>query len=200
MKAKQSTKLLLAAGVALAFGAGSVQAQESALSYNYVEALYQDGDVRGRDHDAIKVRASFSLNDSFFLKGTATRGETDRNVNAAGKMRIREYTAGIGYRVPINSTADLVTGFEYVHGEHRYPAGDRDRQGFAADMGLRAMVRDNIELQGGVIYRDAKDFGGDVGLHAEARLHMSPQFSITLGYQKIQRDSEGAHAGIRFSF
>jgi|SRR5690554_1401511 len=194
MKAKKSTKLLLATGVALALGAGSVQAQQSALSYNYVEGLYHDGEVRGHDYDAAGARVSFTLTDSFFIKGSAIRGRTDHYVGSS-KPRVRGYSGGVGYRVAINQATDLVTGFEYV----REKLGNNDRKGFAADMGVRTMYRDNIEFQGGLVYRDAKDFGGDLGFQLETRLHLTPQFAVTLGYADVD-DLDGLHAGLRINF
>lgn len=199
MKAIKPTKMMLIAGAALAFGAGSVHAQQSSLSYNYVDALYHEGEVLGRDQDALSLRASFALNDSFFIKGSMIRGETDHNVNQFGKLKLRGYSGGLGYRVPINQTTDLVTGFEYVREDYRFPGNTRDRKGFAADMGLRTMFRDNIEFQGGVIYRDAKDFGGDLGFQLETRLHLTPMFAVTLGYQDVD-EVDGVHAGLRLNF
>lgn len=199
MKANKPTKMLLATGIALAIGAGSVHAQESSLSYNYLDVLYHDGEVRGLDQDAIGARASFALNDSFFLKGSMIRGETDHNVSPAGKLRLRGYSAGLGYRVAINQSTDLVTGFEYVREDYRYPARSRDRKGFAADMGIRTMFTDNVEFQGGIVYRDARDFDGDLGFQLETRVHLSPMFAVTLGYQDID-EVDGLHAGLRLSF
>lgn len=199
MKAKKPTKLLLAAGIALAFGAGSVQAQQSSLSYNYVDVLYHDGEVLGHDQEAVGARLSFALSDSFFVKGSMIRGKTDRNVTPAGKLRLRGYSAGLGYRVAINQSTDLVTGFEYVREDYRYPARSRDRKGFAADMGIRTMFTDNLEFQGGIVYRDARDFNGDLGFQLETRLHLSPMFAVTLGYQDVD-EVDGLHAGVRLSF
>lgn len=200
MKAKKPTNMLLAAGIALAFGAGSVQAQQSSLSYNFVDVLYHDGEVLGRDQEAVGARVSFALNESFFLKGSMIRGKTDHNVSPAGKLRLRGYSAGVGYRVAINQSTDLVTGFEYVREDYRFPAvRSRDRKGFAADMGIRTMFTDNVEFQGGIVYRDARDFNGDLGFQLETRLHLSPMFAVTLGYQDVD-EVDGLHAGLRFSF
>ena len=57
--------------------AGSALAQQpgnSALSYDYLDLGYTEGEIFDEDYSAYGVRGAFSISPSFFLKGSYSTG------------------------------------------------------------------------------------------------------------------------------
>jgi hypothetical protein len=201
MKFKVSS-IIIAVGASSLLFAGTASAQQSALSYTYVEGNITKGEIQGFDYTTYGVGLSFALGDTLFLKGTVAEGESDRVVFRdvfSDKVDINSYTLGIGAHIPISSRSDFVSSVSYIKNEVGYRGFNQDADGYGIDAGVRSMLNDWIEIQAGINYVDGSNMDGKVGFSADAKFYLTPRFSLNVGY--AERDKiDGISAGLRFNF
>lgn len=201
MKFKVSS-IIIAIGASSLLLAGTASAQQSALSYNYVEGNITKGEISDFDFTTYGAELSIELGDTLFVKGSIAEGESDDEVFGgvfSDNVDITAYTVGIGAHLPISARTDFVTEVSYIKNEIGYRGFDQDADGYGVDAGIRTMLSDSVELAASVNYVDGDDIDGEVGFTADARFYMSQRLSLSLGY--AERDEvNGMTAGLRFNF
>ena len=198
-------KTLLCTGLVAFFAAGgNAYAQQSSISYDYVEAAVTKGEVLDEDFTGVGVAASFSITESFFMKGTYSVGESDDKYqfgfgSQADEIELSGFTFGVGFHAPLSNTTDFVTSLSYVNSEVEFGNVSDDANGYNADIGLRSMVMSNLELEAIIAYTDGSDVDGDVSFEASARFYITPAFAVSIGYSDGD-DVSGISAGLRLNF
>ncbi len=143
----------------------AASAYADGLNYTYIQASYGqvelDDSVIDVDGDAFGINGSFAVSDSIHLFGEYQTAELDFNVD----LNLLE--AGLGYRVPISDTMDIVGRLAYVNIEVEPPGGPSDDEnGYGIGVGLRGAMSDKIEWNGGLDYVDFSDSSGETRVSA----------------------------------
>lgn len=145
------------------------------ISYNFIEARYQEIDVDGGvfggfdiDGDGYGIGGAFELNENWFLAASYGKADFDFGVD------LDEIMLGAGYHVPISDNADFYGMFSYINSE--LSAGGPvsvDEDGYAATIGVRGMIGDRFELTGSLAYVDFGDGGDTTAFGAGALYNFS---------------------------
>lgn len=193
---------IMAVGVSSLLLAGTASAQQSALSYNYIEGNVTKGEISDFDFTTIGAELSIALGDALFVKGSVAEGESDDKIfggQFSDNIDISAYTLGLGAHLPISSRTDFVTEVSYIKNEVGYRGFDQDADGYGVEAGIRTMLSDSVELAGSVNYVDGDDIDGEIGFALDARFYLSQRLSLSVGY--AERDEvTGLAAGVRFNF
>lgn len=185
--------------------AGAAQAQQagtSALSYDYLDLGYTEGEIFDEDYSSYGFNAAFSISPAFFLKGGYSTGESDRSFfigNGSEPIEVDNYSLGLGYHTPLSSYTDLVAGVSYLGSEGEFAGFEEEGDGYGANLGIRTMLTNNVEVEGGINYVDGDDIDGEVGYDITARIYLTEQVSLNAGYAEIKEQS-GVRAGVRLNF
>lgn len=201
MKFKVSS-IIVAVGASSLLLAGTAAAQQTALSYNYVEGNITKGEISDFDYTTYGAELSIALGDTLFVKGTLAEGESDDEVFgglSSDNVDISAYTLGLGAHLPISSRTDFVTEVSYIKNEIGFRGFNQDADGYGVDAGIRTMLSDSVELAAGVNYVDGDDIDGELGFSADARFYLSNRLSLSVGYAE-RDDVDGISAGLRFNF
>lgn len=197
------SKTTIVLGLAISFAIPSyAQAQQTGISYDYVEVGVLKGEVLDEDFTGYGIMGSFSINDSFFAKGSYSSGESDDEFGSGfsrDNIEVTGFTFGVGYHTPLGSSTDFVAGVDYVNAEVEFANISEDANGYGVNLGLRSMVMSNLELEAQVIYTDGSDSDGEVSFSADAKFFITPRFALTVGYVDGD-DSSGVAAGLRLNF
>lgn len=196
---------LLALGIASVISSGALNAQDAELSYDYFGLEYTEGELLGEDFTGYGAELSVSINESFFLKGTASTAENDRDFlfqQWTGKPELRNYSAGLGFHAPISDRMDFVTGVKYIRSELKFAGNKQKADGYGIDAGVRAMLTRSLELEAMANYIDGDDFEEEFGYRANLRFHITPAFSLSAGYFDGDDGdaADGWVAGVRLNF
>ena len=132
------------------------------ISYNYIQAGYQEIDIDGGfvggldiDGDGYGVGGSFELNENWFIAASYSKADFDFGVD------VDELMLGAGYHVPISDNADFYGMFSYINAEASASGfASIEEDGYAATIGLRGMIGERFELNGSLAYVDFGN-GGD---------------------------------------
>ena len=132
------------------------------ISYNYIEAGYQeidiDDDLLGGfdvDGDGYGIGGSFELNENWFIGASYSKADFDFGVD------LTQLSLGAGYHVPLTDNTDFYGTLAFVRAEVSTSGfGSVDDDGYAATIGVRGMIGDRFELNGSLGYVDLGD-GGD---------------------------------------
>lgn len=196
-------KSALLCGAVAAFAlASQAQAQNTQVSYDYLEISATQGEILDTDFTGYSATASFSLSDSVFMSASYSDGETDDKIGfgfGASKVEARGFDFGFGYHMPISSSTDFVTRLSYVRAEAEYAGFSDDANGYGVDLGVRSFVLPNLELEALAVYSDGSDMDGEVGLNINAKFFITPAFALIVGYSDGD-DTNGVSAGLRFNF
>jgi len=181
-------KFYLAAVLSALF-ASTAYAQKAPFSYDYVEATYEMGEADlGNGNDltisSFGVNVSKSLNDTFFVAGSATYNDVDD----AGHFE--NYSLGLGGKISVTNSTDLVGQIAYTYWDM-----DEGINGVLAAVGIRHKLADAVEVNGGYAHTELEDgsFGAFVvGL----RYKFSDSFSAGLNYKHWTGDIDGNQYGV----
>jgi len=152
-------------------------AMAEGLSYNYLDGSYQRVDVDSPDIDG----DGFSIGGSFELGGNmhffADYGSTDFDLG----IDINELSIGVGFHTDLTPTLDFVANLAYLRLDadaSGFSLSDED--GIGAEIGLRSMLSDRLELAGFIQYADLGDGGDDTSLRGEAWYSFTENFAVGL--------------------
>lgn len=196
------SSIIIAVGASSLLLAGTASAQQSPLSYSYIEGNITKGEISNFDYTTYGAELSFELGDTLFIKGSVAEGESDDGIFNGlfeDDIDVRIYTIGLGAHLPISERTDFVTEVSYIKNELGFRGADLDADGYGVDVGIRSMLTNSIELAAAVNYIDGDDFDGELGFSADARFYMSPRLSLSVGYSDLD-EVEGITAGVRFNF
>lgn len=170
--------------------------QEPQFNYSYVEIGYDenDYDVGGGDidGDGLTLSGSYEINDDWHVFASYGTSDLDFNID------IDTLAVGAGYVFPLRDDIDLYGRVLYINQDIDAPgAGDLDEDGLGLQFRIRAMVADELEVEGGIQYIDVGD--NDTSLQIGARYYFTDQFSAGVGLT-LAGDTDGIGINARFSF
>jgi hypothetical protein len=168
---------------ALAFGAQAVSADE--FSYNLVEGSYISGD----DYDGFGIAGSLELAPQIFGHASLDAIEFDGGFD--GSL----LGMGIGYTISVNERFDVIGTGSIKRFKFDGSNGDF---GFGVGLAARALLVEQLELQGGLEYVDVDTYS-DTTFRVGGRWNFTPAFALGLDYQDNDMGS-AVRAVARFDF
>jgi hypothetical protein len=171
------------------------------ISYNFIEAGYQEIDVDGGfvggldiDGDGYGVGGSFELNENWFIAASYSKANFDFGVD------LDQLMLGTGYHVPISDNADFYGMFSFINAEASVDGGGSvDEDGYAATIGLRGMIGERFELNGSLAYVDLGNGGDTFAFGAGALYNFSDAFAAGVSID-IDEDVTAYGVGFRVYF
>jgi hypothetical protein len=179
------------------------EAQESAatrpaspqFNYSYVELGYQETEFQvgnaDVDGDGLSLSGSFEINDDWHA--FASYGNADLDSGAD----VDTWALGGGYAFPLRQDVDLYGRVLYLKLDVDPGALAADDDGLALQFRIRALVTDELELEGGIQYVEVED--SDTSLQVGARYYFTDTFSAGLGLT-LAGDADGIGINARYSF
>ena len=200
-------RILFAGGLPALMLAGSIAtAHAEGPRYTYADLAYAHIklDVAGRDRsgDGVLVGGSVAVSEMVHLFGSYTYAEFDFNSGGFGDADIdyRNVTVGAGLNYGISSTVDFVGRLAYVTARAKRRSFKVDEDGYGLSAGVRAMVTEQVELNGFVNYVDlGSDIGDDTSVSIGALYNFTDLFAVGLGGE-FGGDARAITAGVRFYF
>ena len=158
------------------------------MEYTYVEANYIVTDSHDLDETlkGVELTGSLELPLNFFGQVTYTRQTNDADVDV--------WKIGAGYHLPVGSRLDAYGILSYVHAEVSDGIDDSE-DGAAAELGLRFMLLQNLEVNGAAKWIDLNE--DDYGLAVGARWYLIDRLSFGGRLESIDSDTTVA-LGARF--
>jgi outer membrane receptor protein involved in Fe transport len=189
-------KLLISAttcAAALSFAA--IPATAAELHYDYLEGGYESVDLDNPsvDGDGLFLGGSLLVTQSLFLNAEYEYADFDRGVDA------RSLQIGVGVRFPAAPDIDLTLTGGYVDAEVDTRFGDFDDDGLFVGGGVRWLVNDQVELNGGLEYVDLDESGDDVVVKLGGVVHLQRQLALVAGVD-IADDADTIKLGLRYHF
>ena len=138
----------------------SATAMAEGPSYSYIQADYQDRDVDigggiDADGDGFGVSGSIAINDSWFLFAGYASAELELGPPFNVDVDLDQKTLGGGWNSAISDTTDWFATLAYVDQGRSAPGlGSDSDSGIGASVGIRSMMRPNLELFGSIGYVD----------------------------------------------
>jgi hypothetical protein len=171
--------------------------QSSQFNYSYVELAYDesDFDLGGGgdiDGDGLTLSGSFEINDEWHVFASYGNADLDFGID------IDTWAIGGGYAFPLRDDVDIYGRVLYINTEADVPGpGDPDEDGLGLQARIRAMLTDELEVEGGIQHLDVGD--SDTSLQVSARYHFTSQLSAGIGLT-FAGDTDGLGINARFSF
>lgn len=171
------------------------------ISYNYIEAGYQEIEIDGGfvggadiDGDGYGLGVSFELNENWFIAASYAKADFDFGVD------LDQLSVGAGYHVPISENADFYGALSFVRAEASASGfGSVDDDGYSATIGLRGMIGERFELNGSLAYVDFGD-GGDTTAFGAGALYSFTD-AVAAGFSIETDDDVTAYGlGLRIYF
>lgn len=202
------TKRLLAltSSVLLAVAASVTHAK--GLNYTYAEAGYSYLDADDFDANGATVKLSFAALDFIHLKFDYTRFWVDDYKGASSDPDLDRFVIGAGGNFSLTEKIDLVGTVSFVDrewsngsrsgGTKNFNNSDRGHQ---TDLGIRAQITKDLELNGAVTYLDIDDFEASVGVGAGVVYKLNKKFALTGNARHFSNEDETeAFLGVRLNF
>jgi len=186
---------MIAATSAALLTLGASLASAAELHYDYIEGGYESVDLDNPsvDGDGLFLGGSVLVTQSLFLRAEYEYADFDRGVDA------RELDLGVGVRFPAAPDIDLTLSGGYVDAEVDTRFGDFDDDGFFVGGGVRWLVNDQVELNGGLDYVDLDESGDDVVVKLGGVVHLQRQLALVAGVD-IADDADTIKLGLRYHF
>jgi hypothetical protein len=179
------------------------EAQESAttrpassqFNYTYVELGYDETEYQAGntdvDGDGLTLSGSFEINDDWHAFASYGTADLDFGID------LDTFVIGAGYAFPLRQDVDLYGRVLYLNLDADVGALGADEDGLGLQFRIRALVTDELELEGGVQYVDIED--SDTSLQVGARYYFTETFSAGIGLT-IAGDTDGIGINARYSF
>jgi hypothetical protein len=164
------------------------------MSYSYVDAAYVETDIDNAPKaDGFALRGSVGFAENWFVFA-------DYAAQSVQGIDIDSYDVGFGGHYAINDSLDVVGRLGYTKIELDAGAGlSADDDGYLLDLGLRGLVTEGVELEGGIHYTDFSDGGDDTGFYFGGRFHFNKTWAVGAEYQSGD-DTDSILAYVRASF
>jgi hypothetical protein len=200
MKRNFSKALGVTGGLAALLLAGGAQAQDGP-NYNYLQFgyLHVDFDDTDVDGEAWSLGGSAAITDMFHVIGSYDDGDLDGDFGVDVDFSRLRLGAGINYA--LTSTTDLVGDLYYLDVEVDPDGpGEADEDGFGLKAGVRSMLSDQLELNGGLRYEDlGGDLDDETSIYAGAVYSFTEQWGV-YGGAEFGDDASEYGIGARFYF
>ena len=167
--------------------------QSSQFNYSYVELSYDETEIGANiDGDGLTLSGSFEINDEWHA--FASFGNADYDFG----FDVDTWALGAGYVFPLQDDIDLYGRVLYIDREADGPGGGGgDDDGLGLQFRIRALVTDELELEGGIQYVEVGEH--DTSRQAVARYYISEHLSAAVGLT-FGGDTDGIGINARYSF
>ena len=150
------------------------------ISYNYVDLGVQrielDSGGIDVDGDGFGIGGSFEIAEDWFLQAGFGTADFDFGID------LDQTVVGIGYKRPMTTTSDVYATVNYVRAEVSASGfGSADDDGFGISVGVRAMLTDTFELNGGLGYVDFDEGGDNTSVNAGGLYSFTDTFALGFG-------------------
>ena len=164
------------------------------MSYSYVDAAYVETDIdNAPSADGFGLRGSVGFAENWFVFA-------DYASQSVQGIDLDSYDVGVGGHYGLNERLDLVGRLGYTKLELDAGGGfDADDDGYLLDLGLRGLVTEGVELEGGLHYTDFDEGGDDTGFYFGGRFHFNKTWAVGAEYQSGE-DTDTILAYVRASF
>lgn len=177
----------------LLLAAAPIAAQAEDMSYSFVDLGYAETNLDGGPTgDGFGLRGSIGFAENFFAFADYL------NQDIAG-VDIDVYSVGLGGRLEIAESVDLVGKAGYLKAEGEAGGFTADDSGYLVSAGVRARPASQFELEGNVIYRDFGGGADDTAVAVGARYFFTDMFAVNAEYE-LSDDVDTWFAGVRLSF
>ena len=178
----------------------SVSAEENRVSWTYLGALYQSGEIDSAgdlDFDGFRLEGSLGLGSLFHVKaswdqldpdsvddgmgGTISAPDIDiYGVGGGIHSRERSFSVGNvdGFRPKIPTYYTFFLDGEYLRSE----AGSSDANGWAVDLGFRAVNFTRWEVAAAVGYEDFEDADGEFTVSGDILFKLFEHLQLQGGF------------------
>jgi len=170
----------------------STAAMADGPGYNYLQGSYtqletddvfSDFGLNEPKMTGTGFAASYGLNDNWFI-AAGFNSIDDDYYNA--KLENDNKNIGVGYRLPVSATTDLVFSVDYLKVDFTVSAdGDHDSfndDGRAYGMGIRSMVAENFELSAAYSRVEMDEGEGSNNITVSGQYYVSKNWSLGLAY------------------
>jgi hypothetical protein len=185
---------ILCGAALLAF---SLAAAAEAPSYSYIQAGYVEIDLDNSfgdiDGNGFTAGGSVPLSDQWHVFAGYSSSDFDFNVD------IDEFTIGGGWHRAITGRTDFVAELGYVRADASTNGFSIDDNGLAAGVGVRSMLRDNLELFGSINHVELDEAGGGTSVGGGLWYIVSGNLALGLAAE-FDDDATAYGAGIRLYF
>lgn len=176
----KKTSLLAVLALATLGFAGPAAAD---IDYTYVDLAYHDIDFDGVAGDGFSLGGSYALGNTAYISGGyGTHGFDESGVS----FDATQLNIAFGGHWALSNTADWIAEAGVIRDDSDlsisgFGSGEESDTGFFLSTGLRVMVTDRLELNGGLTYADIyNDNSTAFGLGA--RYEFTDSFSVGFGY------------------
>ena len=167
----------------------------SQFNYSYVELGYDETEFQvgnaDIDGDGLTLSGSFEINDDWHAFASYGNADLDFGID------VDTWVLGAGYAFPLRQDVDLYGRVLYLKVDADVGALAADEDGLGLQFRIRALVTDELELEGGIQYVDIED--SDTSLQVGARYHFTETFSAGVGLT-VAGDADGIGINARYSF
>lgn len=146
------------------------------FNYNYVQISYGEAEIDntgGLDGDGPGIFGSVALSEKIHLFGEYQVADFGQGVD------LGQLEAGLGYVFNVSETVDIIAKAAYVNMEVDTPQGSVDENGYAIGAGIRGMLTERVELNGGLDLVDLDE--SDSETRAKAGILFNITDSISVG-------------------
>ncbi len=183
-----SLSSVLLAGIAF-------NAQAADFNYNYVEGAYENYDLDGTDADVGRLSGSYEITPNLNIIGEYATGDID-NTAGGSDLDFEETAIGMEYHTSIAPKTDLTTNLKYINQDNDI---SNSSDGYGVGVGVRHWLKDNIEVDANVDYKDVED-SDDTRLKVGARYYFNKTISAGVGYSTSKEDVDVVSGNIRWNF
>ena len=149
------------------------------LSYDYLQGSYGRVDLDdssfSADGDGFGISGSIAFNENFHVSGEYQTAEMDFGVD----LSLLE--VALGYNTNISENLDLTAQVGYLNVDvDASGIVSADDDAFLIGGGVRAMLADNVELNGGLDYIDFDAGDGEMRANAEFLVGLTEELAVGL--------------------
>jgi hypothetical protein len=193
---KKSRLAAVATGVVLAVTA-QLAAAAKGPEYTYAELGYIHLDSDSGSGDGGGANISFGATDHVFLKFGYSKLRVKDDVTSISADADR-FEIGAGGHYAITDTIDLLGSLSYVDVEYSHGVPAFGDDGYLAEVGVRAMVTKDLELNGRISQLHLNN--NDTGLGIGAVYKLTKDWSATGSFHRFQDDNEDEYfLGVRLN-
>jgi hypothetical protein len=146
------------------------------FDYSFIQGSYVQLELDEFDGDGFGLDGSLAVTDHFHVFGSYSTADFDFGID------VNQMSAGVGFNTPVSDAVDVIASVAYEWAEVEAPGfGSVDEDGYGLGLGLRAMVNQAIEVDGGISYVDlGDDSDGETSFGAGFLYHFSDAFAVGL--------------------
>lgn len=191
---------MIASVLALSFSSNVFAETDAPVSWDYAEVGYKKVKLDGLTLDGYVVDVTKSITNNMFVFTSFSRAQDDVNVGLASTLDVEldQFNLGVGYRNAITETTDFFATLSFETADVSIADESVDDDGFGAEIGVRSMLTDNLELGGNFGLLSLGD-EQDYVIGVAANYQITEQFSATLGFEYMD-DVKQYEASVRYSF